>query len=63
MFSYHLKTVGSYTIPVAYLAGALFIPAVLVASWPLGFVTVALSIASAAACVALAWTDWRRVAR
>ena len=63
MFNHHQKTVGNYTTPVACLAGAVFIPAVLVASWPLGYVTVALAMASVALCVALAWRDWRRVAR
>lgn len=63
MFNHHQKTVGSYTTPVAYLAGAVFIPAVLVASWPLGYLTVALAIASTSICVALAWMDWKRVAR
>lgn len=62
MFNYE-KTVGNYATPVACLAGALFIPAVLIASWSLGFMTVALSIASAAACVTLAWADWKRASR
>jgi hypothetical protein len=63
MFNHHQNTVGSYTTPVAWLAGAVFIPAVLLASWPLGYVTVALAIASATICVGLAWMDWKRVAR
>ncbi len=63
MFDHHQKTVGSYTTSVACLAAAVFIAAVLFALRPFGYETFALAAASTAVCVALAWTDWKRVAK
>ena len=65
MFDPHLKSTGrDYTATVALLAGALiFSPVMLVASRPFGYASVALAVACSAACLTLAWLNWKKSSR
>ncbi len=62
MFDPTLKSTGrQYTTTVALLAVAfIFIPAVLVAERPFGYLFLSLALASSALCVTLAWVHWKR---
>ena len=62
MFDPPLKSTGrQYTTTVALLAVAfLFIPAVLVAERPLGYLFLSLALACSALCITLAWVHWKR---
>lgn len=63
MFTSQASTGSGYTRTVAYLAVAIFSPAVLVVSRPVGFIAISLAIACSALCVALAWLNWRKFSR
>ena len=60
MFDSHQKSTGTaYTTTVALLVSAfIFIPAVLMLSGPLGYLSLSLALACGALCVALAWVSW-----
>lgn len=62
MFALRQKSTGTeYTLTVALLAVAfIFSPAVLVASGPLGYLSLSLAVACSAICVTLAWVCWKR---
>ncbi len=62
MFDPTLKSTGrQYTTTVALLAVAfIFIPAVLVAEHPFGYLFLSLARASSALCVTLALVHWQR---
>lgn len=63
MFASQASAGTGYTATIAYLAAAfVFIPAVLVASRPLGYPAISLAIGCCAACIALAWASWRKSA-
>jgi hypothetical protein len=61
MFDAQQKSTGTrYTTTVAFLVVAfIFIPAVLVISRPVGYVSISLAVACSAVCVALAWVKWK----
>jgi asparagine N-glycosylation enzyme membrane subunit Stt3 len=58
----HRKSTGTqYTTTVALLILAfIFVPAVLILSRPLGFISLWLALAASASCVAFAWVSWKR---
>ena len=62
MFDSDQKSTGTrYTTTVALLVMAfIFIPAVLVASRPSGYVSLSLAIACSALCVVFAWANWKK---
>jgi uncharacterized membrane protein len=62
MFQAPEKSTGTrYTTTFAFLVVAfVFSPAVLIISRPLGVVSVSLAIACSAACILLAWVNWKR---
>jgi heme O synthase-like polyprenyltransferase len=62
MFDVQQKPTGTaYTTSVAFLVVAfIFIPAILLVSRPLGYVSVVLAAVCGAVCVALAWVNWRK---
>lgn len=62
MFDSGEKSTGTgYTTTVALLVMAfIFIPAVLVASRPIGYVSLSLATACSALCVAFAWANWKK---
>ncbi len=62
MFDSHLRSTGTqYTITAALLIVAfIFSPAVLMASRPVGYVSVSFAIACSTALVALAWMNWKK---
>jgi len=62
MFNVRQKSTGTgYTTTVALLVVAfIFSPAILVASRPLSYLSVSLSITCSGLCVALAWVNWTR---
>lgn len=62
MFDPHLKSTGrDYTATAALITGAfIFSPVVLVASRPFGYVSIALAAACSAACLTLAWLNWKK---
>jgi hypothetical protein len=59
------KSTGTgYTTTIAFLLLAfVFSPAVLIASRPLGLVSVSLAIACSVLCLLLAWVNWKRSSR
>ncbi len=59
------KSTGTgYTTTVALLIMAIiFCPAVLIASRPIGYVSLSLAIACSALCVILAWVNWKKSSR
>lgn len=65
MFNSYQKSTGTaYTTTVALLIIAfIFCPAVLVASRPVGYVSLSLAIACSALCVILARVNWKRSSR
>jgi len=64
MFAQQKSTGSGYTTTVAFLVVAfLLIPAVLVISRPLGYVSISLAVAFSALCVALAWFNWKRLSQ
>jgi hypothetical protein len=65
MFDSQQKSTGTqYTLTIAFLLVAfVFNPAVLLLSRPLGYVSVSLTIACSALCVALAWVNWKKYSR
>ena len=62
MFDSDQKSTGTrYTTTVALLVMAfIFIPAVLVASRPIGYISLSLAIACSALCVVFAWANWKK---
>jgi hypothetical protein len=62
MFDAQQKSTGTgYTRTVTFLVIAfILIPAVLVVSRPLGYVSVSLAVAFSALCIALAWVTWKK---
>jgi len=65
MFDAHQKSTGTgYTTTVAFLVVAfIFIPAILVLSRPVGYVSISLAIVCGAIGIALAWVIWTRSSR
>lgn len=61
MFDSQQKSTGTqYTTTVTLLLVAfVFIPAVLIASRPVGYVSLGLAIACSGLCAAFAWVRWR----
>jgi hypothetical protein len=59
------KSTGTgYTTTIAFLLVAfVFSPAVLIASRPLGLVSVSLAIACSVLCILLAWVNWKKSSR
>lgn len=57
-----MKSTGRDHAPTAALlaAGLIFIPAVVLASSPVGYVPLAFATACSAMCGTLAWLNWRR---
>jgi hypothetical protein len=50
-----------YTTTIGYLAVALiFIPALLVISRPVGYLSLSLAIGCSAVCLAIAWGNWKK---
>ena len=63
MFASQASTGTGYTITIAYLAaGLIFSPVLLFASRPLSNLSVGLAIGCSAVCLALAWTNWKKLA-
>lgn len=62
MYDSDQKSTGTgYTTTVALLVMAfIFIPAVVVASRPIGYASVSLAVACSALCVVLAWANWKK---
>lgn len=62
MFDYEQKSSGSsYTTIVALLACAfIFSPAVLMASSPIGYVSLSVALSCSLVCIALAWVHWKK---
>jgi hypothetical protein len=61
MFAQQKSTGSGYTTTAAFLVVAfLLIPAVLVISRPLGYVSISLAVAFSAICVASAWFSWKK---
>jgi len=64
MFAQQKSTGSGYTTTVAFLVVAfLLIPAVLVISRPLGYVSISLAVAFSALCIGLAWFNWKRLSQ
>ncbi len=65
MFDSDQKPTGTgYTTTVALLIMAfIFIPAVSVASRPVGYIFLSLAGACSALCVVLAWANWKKFAK
>ncbi len=65
MFESNQKSTGTrYTTTAGLLIMAfIFCPAVLVASRPVGYVSLTLAIACSALCVILAWVNWKKSSR
>jgi hypothetical protein len=65
MFDSDQKSTGTgYTTAVAlFIIASIFCPAVLVASRPVGYVSLSLAIACGALCVTLAWVNWKKSSR
>ena len=65
MFESNQKSTGTrYTTTVGLLIMAfIFCPAVLVASRPVGYVSLTLALACSALCVILAWVNWKKSSR
>lgn len=63
MFASQASTGTGYTMTIAYLAaGLIFSPVLLFASRPFTDLSVGLAIGCSAACLALAWTNWKKLA-
>lgn len=60
MFTSQKSTGSGYTTTVAYLAGAVFCPLIVVISRPVGYTAISLAIVGSALCVTLAWVNFRR---
>jgi small-conductance mechanosensitive channel len=62
MYDSHQKSTGTqYTTTVAFLAAVfIFIPAMLIVSRPLGYLSVSLALACSALCASLAWVNWTK---
>jgi hypothetical protein len=62
MFDTQQKSTGTgHTLTVALLAVAfVFIPAVSVMLWPLGYLSASLAIVCSLLCVTLAWLNWKK---
>lgn len=64
MFASQESAGTGYTTTVAYLVVAfILIPALLVFSRPVGYVSVALAIAGCAVCLAMAWGSWKKASQ
>jgi hypothetical protein len=62
MFASEQKSTGTqYTVTVAFLMVAfIFIPAVLLVSRPLGYVSVSIAVLCSGLCAAMAWLSWTK---
>ena len=65
MFESNQKSTGTgYTQTVALLTVAfVFSPAYVIASRPVGMISLSLAIACSALCVGLAWLSWKKSSR
>ena len=55
------RTETAYIATVTFLVIAfLFIPALMLVSRPLGYVSISLAIACGGVCVGLAWVNWKK---
>lgn len=63
MFEAQQKSSGTTTTVAFLVVAFVFSPAILVVTRPLGYVTVSLAIACSAACVVLAWLNWKKSSR
>ena len=59
MFKSQKSTGSGYTTTVAYLAGAIFSPLIVLISLPVGYISICLAIACSVLFVALAWVNFR----
>jgi sugar phosphate permease len=60
MFTSQESTGSGYTTTMAYLAGAVFSPLIVVLSRPVGYTAISLAIVGSALCVTLAWVNWEK---
>jgi hypothetical protein len=62
MFDTHQKITGTqYMTTVGLLVGAfIFVPAIVIVSRPLGYMSITLALACNAVCAALAWVYWTK---